>query len=87
MAHEIVKKQSKQTTGRVRELISKPSVEDLDNANPKRERFLAHLKSLYGYTNEKAIDELERLLKQFYKMNRSLGINRARPNIKHPHAD
>ena len=81
MAHEIVKKQSKQTTGRVRELISKHSVEDLDNANPKREQLLAHIKSRYGYTNEKAVDELERLLRQFYRMNRSLGIHRARTNI------
>jgi hypothetical protein len=84
MVHEIGKRESKQTLGRVRELLSKHSVEDPETANPKRERFLAHLKSRYGYTNVKAVDELERLLKQFYRMNKSLGINRARPILKLP---
>ena len=84
MANEGVKGQSKQTLGRVRELLNKHSVEDPEKANPKRERFLALLKSRYGYTNDKAVDELERLLKQFYRMNQSLGVNRARPNLKHP---
>ncbi|HEX7567938.1 MAG TPA: hypothetical protein VF355_05170 [Anaerolineaceae bacterium] len=81
MAQEIVDGQSKQTPGRVRELLSKYSVEDPDKVNAKRARFLAQLKSRYGYTNEKAVDELERLLRQFYRMNRSLGIHRARTNI------
>jgi hypothetical protein len=84
MAREIVKRQSKQTQGRGRELLSKHNVEDPDKPNPKRERFLALLKSRYGYTNEKAVDELERLLKQFYRTNRSLGIHHIRPDIKHP---
>lgn len=87
MAHEIVNRQRNQTRSRVRELLSKSSVEDADKTNAKREQFLALLKSRYGYTNEKAVDELERLLKQFYKMNRSLGIHRARPNFKHPHVE
>ena len=78
---EIADGQSKQTRARVRELLSKHSAEDPDKANAKRERFLAQLKSRYGYTNEKAVDELERLLRQFYRMNRSLGIHRSRPNI------
>jgi transposase InsO family protein len=85
MAYEIVKGQSKETRGRVRELLNKLSVEDPGKTNAKRERFLALLKSRYGYTNEKAVDELERLLKQFYRMNRSLSIHRARPTFKHPH--
>jgi transposase InsO family protein len=84
MAHEIVKGQSKQTRGKVRELLSKHSVEVPDITNAKRERFLALLKSRYGYTNEKAVDELERLLKQFYRMNRSFGIHRTWLNFKHP---
>jgi hypothetical protein len=61
-------------------LVSKHSGEEPDEPNAKRERFLALLKSRYGYTNEKAVDELERLLKQFYRTNRSLGIRRARTN-------
>ena len=86
MAFEIVKGPSKQTHGRVHELVNQHSVEDPEKANAKREQFLALLRKQYGYTNEKAVDELERLLKQFYRMNKSLGIHSARLNDKHPHA-
>ena len=85
MTYEIVKGQSKQTRGKVRELLNKHSAEEPDKTNAKREQFLALLKKQYGYTNEKAVDELERLLKQFYTMNKSLGIHRARPNFTDPH--
>jgi hypothetical protein len=87
MADEIVKAQSKQSRGRVHELLSKHSVENPDKPNVKREQFLALLKGKYGYTNEKAVDELERLLKQFYRMNKSLGIHHGRSNFKHLHAE
>jgi len=87
MGYEIIKGQSKQTRGRVNGLLDKHSVEDPDKTNPKRERFLAMLKIRYGYTNEKAVDELERLLKQFYRMNKSLGIHRTRPNFRHLRAE
>ena len=52
--------------------------------NTKHNRFLALLRRRYGYDNEKAVDELERLLKQFYRTNRSLGIHGTRPNFKVP---
>jgi hypothetical protein len=42
--------------------------------NLKHARFIALLKSRYGYTNEKAIDEMERLLKEFSASNASLKI-------------
>ena len=88
MANEMdTQRQSKQTLGRVRELLRKHSVEDPNKANEKRERFLALLKRRYGYTNEVAVDELERLLKQFYRTNRSLGIHRARTHLEHPPAE
>jgi len=87
MAEEIVKAQSKQTRSKVHELLNIHRIEDPDRPNVKREQFLALLKSKYGYTNEKAVDELERLLKQFYRMNRSLGIPRGRSNFKHLHAE
>lgn len=88
MAEEIVKKLNKQTHGRVHELLSKHSVGNPNLANAKRERFLALLESQYGYTNEKAVDELERLLKQFYRTNRDLGIHRVRGRIiKHPYTE
>ncbi|MCL4562097.1 MAG: hypothetical protein M1281_15985 [Chloroflexi bacterium] len=87
MTQDIVNKQNKQTHGKVHELLSKHSAEDPGKPNAKRERYLALLKSRYGYTNEKAVDELERLLKQFYSMNKSLGIHQPRPNIKRPHIE
>jgi hypothetical protein len=81
MAHEIVKGQSNQTHSKVHELLSKHSLENPDAVNTKRARFLALLKSRYGYNNDKAVDELERLLKQFYRTNRSLNIHLARPSF------
>lgn len=59
-------------------LLSKPDVDGQIIVNSKREQFLAILKDKFGYTNEKAVDELERLLKQFYTTNKSLGIRRSR---------
>ena len=79
MRHEIVNLLSKQTRSRVHELLSNYAAEDPDRSNLKRERFMALLKSRYGYSNEKAVDELERLLKQFYITNRSLGIRHTPP--------
>ena len=72
MQTEIVKGQRTQIRAKVRELLKQRSPEDPEKNKAKRERFLAALKSRYGYTNEKAVDELERLLKQFYRTNRSL---------------
>ena len=71
MVHEIVKGQDNQTHTKVHELLSKHSIENPDRVNAKRERFLALLKSRYGYSNDIAVDELERLLKQFYRTNRA----------------
>jgi hypothetical protein len=87
MTEEAVKGQSKQTRSKVHELLSKHSVEDPNKPNIKRERFLAQLERQYGYTNEKAVDELERLLKQFYRTNRSLGIHHGRSDFRHLHAE
>ena len=87
MVHENVNGQSNQAGGRVHALLSKHSVEDPDQVNAKRERFLALLKSRYGYSNDKAVDELERLLKSFYRMNKSLDIHLARPSFKNQKLD
>ncbi len=78
MSNEIIKKQVNQIHSGVRGLLSKPGEYNPDKTNAKRERFLGLLEKKYGYTNDKAIDELERLLKHFYRTNKSLGI--------HPHA-
>jgi len=87
MAYEIDKGQSHQAQSKVHELLSKHSIEDPGKTNAKRERFLSMLKSRYGYSNDKAVDELERLLKQFYRMNRSLNIHLARPSFQHEHVE
>ena len=77
--------QIKKPQGKVRKLIIKHNGRDPNQTNAKRDRFLALMKSKYGYTNDKALDELTRLLKQFYTSNRSLGIRHARPGSKLPH--
>jgi len=84
MAYKIGSEQNKPIHGRVHELLSKHSAEDPNKTNPKRDRFLTLLKHRYGYTNDKAVDELERLLKQFYRTNRSLTIHHKRPDLKPP---
>jgi hypothetical protein len=81
VAQKIVKGQSDQTQSKVHELLDKHNVEDPVKVNAKRERFLALLKSRYGYSNDTAVDELERLLKQFYRSNKSLNIHLARPSF------
>jgi hypothetical protein len=75
----IVNNQRNKTRERVRDLMSKHSIEEPVNPVAQRERFLALLKRQYGYTNDKAVDEMERLLKQFHTMNRSLTFHRPRP--------
>jgi hypothetical protein len=84
MAERVVNGQISQPHNRVHELLSKHRLSDPAQTNVKRERFLALLKSRYGYTNEKAVDELERLLKQFYQMNKSLGIHHAPAYVELP---
>ena len=49
----------------------------------KRERLLTLLRERYGYTNEKSVDELTRLLQQFLTTNASFHIH-TRRNIKPP---
>jgi len=84
MTFEIVKEQIIKPRDIGQEGLSEHNVEDADKASAKHVQFLALLKKQYGYTNEKAVDELERLLKLFYTMNKSLGIHQARIEIKHP---
>jgi hypothetical protein len=48
--------------GGVRAIKIKPTDENPDKLNVKRERFQALPKNRYGYTNDKAVDELKRLL-------------------------
>ena len=83
----IVKIQIKKPRGKVGELLIKHRNQDPNQPKVKRERFLALIKSKYGYTNDKAIDEIKRLLKQFYRTNKSLGIRHARTNSGLPHFD
>jgi hypothetical protein len=77
MQHEMINKQKKQNI-RTLEVLSRGRHNDTDQTRAKRIRFLALLKTRYGYDNEKAVGELERLLKQFYRINKSLGVHRSR---------
>jgi uncharacterized protein YjbJ (UPF0337 family) len=87
MAHKIIDGRRTQTRGRMRELFGNNSVEHPDGTNAKRERLLAVLKTRYGYSNDKAVDELARLLKQFYGMNRKTTIRHTRPHFELPHTE
>ena len=82
MAYETINKMSKPERGRVGDLLKKHSIEYPDRPNPKREKFLARLKEQYGFTNEQSVAELEKLLKQFYRTNKSLGIHRPHVILK-----
>ncbi len=62
----------------------KYNFENQSEGKAKRERLLAMLKVRYGYTNEKAVDELQRLLRQFYITNKSLGTHHAKPALGNP---
>ena len=84
MKNETIDKvQIKKRQDKVRELLVKQNIQD----PTKRERFLALMKSRYGYTNDKSIDELKRLLRQFYRSNKSLGIRHAQTSSGLPQFD
>jgi hypothetical protein len=88
MALDIDKGRGIQARVRIGKMLSKPDEdEDPGKAKAKREKLLALLKSQYGYTNEKAVDELARLLKLFSRTNKSSGIRHIRPKIKHTLAE
>lgn len=86
MTLEMSNKQKTHMQGKVRALRIQSPGEDPVKVNIQRERFLALLKSRYGYSNDKAVDELERLLTQFYRTNKSLGMHRPHPIFRHPSA-
>ena len=82
MRRKVIQEKPKQANVKVHDLVNNRSSKDPDKINARRERFLAMLKKQYGYTNEKAVDEMERLLKQFYGMNRSIGVYRSLSNFR-----
>lgn len=86
MADQNSNEERKQSRERVRVLMGKHG-KALVDPFAQRERFLAYLKKLYGYSNDKAVDEMERLLKQFRTMNRSLSFHRPRSIYKHTRVD
>jgi hypothetical protein len=61
-------------------------VDKHDSAKIKHQQLVAVLKSEYGYVNEKAVVELERLLRQFDRVNKSMVFHYVRPRIK-PHQE
>jgi hypothetical protein len=59
MAHKIIDSKNINEWNRARALLIKYIGEEPGNTQAKRERFLAILNSRYGYTLEKAVNELE----------------------------
>jgi hypothetical protein len=49
-----------------------------NQSQKKHEQFLALLKTQYGYTNDKAVDEMKRILMKFHAVNKSLSFHRPR---------
>jgi hypothetical protein len=82
MANELPNGQSKPIQGGEHESLNSHVIESPSKTNAKRKQFLAMLKSRYSYTNDEAVDELKRLLKQFHITNRSLILHRPRQNFK-----
>jgi hypothetical protein len=62
MPHEILNRLSKPSRG-----IDQPFMSRI-----KRDRFLRRLQEQYGYPKEKAKEELDRLLDEFYGKNKRL---------------
>lgn len=84
MANDMITgRMHKQPHGKVHELLKNHGVDDQGKVNMKREQFLTLLKQRYGYANEGAHDEMKRLLRQFYRMDRSFRLDRIRLNLKH----
>jgi hypothetical protein len=87
MTLDIGKGQKTQQRNRVRALKIEYSIDGSEKTNAERERFLTMLRSRYGYANDRAVDELERLLKLFYRTNRSLDMHHAHPIYRHPRVE
>ena len=87
MRRKVIQEKPKQADVKVHDLVNNRSSKDPDKINARRERFLFMLKKQYGYTNERAVDELERLLKQFYRTNRSIGVYRSLSNFRRSRPD
>lgn len=84
MAPKIEKKSIRQPNGEEQGLTRINIIADSGEQNAKRRQFLVLLDRRYGYTNEKSVDEMKRLLKQFYFTNKSLGIYPVKKKHKRP---
>jgi hypothetical protein len=87
MSHKLDDGQNNQACDKPRMFYGSHRVESPAKIRAKRERLLTVLKSRYGYTNDLAVDEMERLLKQFDKTNKSLGIRRAKTDTPQQSVD
>lgn len=85
MTHEVGESQKDQVFIKAHDVLVHQDSEHATFNAAKRQRFLAMLKNQYGYDNDRAVDELTRLLKQFYQINRGFAFQHARieSNPKH----
>lgn len=72
------------TRGDADELLDHQNIENPNFKSEKRARFLAKLNARYGYSNEKSVDEMTRILKDFFNTNKSLGIHHTRSTMHSP---
>ena len=82
MTDKIIKKQSKQTSGMERELLSANSFENSNQSDEKHELFLERLKTRHGYCDEQALEEMMKIMQKSNKINRNSGF--PHKNIKFP---
>lgn len=85
MTHAVDKDQKDQGHIKAHDLLNQQDGEKAGKHDAKRQQFLAMLKKQYGYDNDSAVDELTRLLKQFYQINRGFAFHHPRAATNQSH--
>ena len=65
MNQDIVKGKWKQIRGRTKQWWGKLTDDDLDRINGDREELIGKLQERYGYSRERAVDEVDEHMKEF----------------------
>ncbi len=68
MNQDIVKGQWKQIRGKAKEWWGKLTDDDLDLIHGNRDRLIGKLQERYGYTKERAVQEINRRLEELDQM-------------------
>jgi uncharacterized protein YjbJ (UPF0337 family) len=68
MASDILGGQWKQLRGRVKEAWGKLTDDELDQIEGRRDILIGKIQEKYGYTREKAEQEVDRVLREYERM-------------------